>query len=77
MGAYQHFLVRRVEDGTMRTVTAQSVQSAMRHFISQYGPPVGEVFGVKPRLEGDWEFFSITSRGMRRVPEPQYEDDLY
>jgi hypothetical protein len=62
------FLVRRLEDGTMRTVTARgSTRNAMRVFVARYGPPVGEVFGVKLRGEDEWSYFKTTSSGIRQV----------
>jgi len=59
-------LVRRLEDGTMRTVQAQSPRGAMRVFAAQYGPPRGEAFAVKARGSyDDWEVFAITATGIR------------
>jgi hypothetical protein len=61
------FLVRRLEDGTMRTVQANTPRGAMQSFVAQYGPPIGEEFGVKERGSGDWEFYRVNSGGIRRV----------
>lgn len=61
------YLIRREETGHMYTVQATSTKNAMRTFVARYGPPAGEVFMVKPRGEGNWEYYSITSRGIRQI----------
>lgn len=65
----QLYLIRREADGTMRTVQATSTKGAMRVFVARYGPPSGEAFGVKLRGEGYWEYYSVTSRGIRRLAD--------
>ena len=67
MAAKQAYLVRREADGTMRTVQAQSCRGAMVVFSGEYHPPVGEVYRVKPREAGDWEYYKITSEGLRKT----------
>ena len=73
MGAHELYLIRREATGHMYTVEATSTKGAMRIFAARYGPPIGEAFRVKLREgmhrnpgEGDWEYYSITSRGLRR-----------
>jgi hypothetical protein len=63
------FLVRRLEDGSMRTVMARgtTTRHAMRVFVAKYGPPVGETFAVKLRLGSDWDYYRTTSSGIRQV----------
>lgn len=62
------FLVRRVADGTVRTIVARgSEKNAMRSFVARYGPPVGEEFAVKRRGDGDWTYFRTTNNGIRSV----------
>lgn len=69
MAAEQMFLVRRLEDGTTRTIVAraETTRGAMRVFVALYGPRVGEDFAVKLRGEGDWDYFRTTSRGLRQL----------
>jgi len=67
----QTYLIRRMADGTQRTVIAQSYEGAMVLFVAGYGPPDGEDFGVKPRGEGDWEYYrrtNSTDKGFRKLP---------
>jgi len=72
MSEKQHYLIRRLADGTMRTVTAQSCRGAMGLFIGQYKPPADEIFLVKARGTSDeWEAYKVTRTGngygMRKV----------
>jgi len=61
------YLIRRIDDGTLRTLEAQSVRGAMRLFVAKYGPPIGETFAVKLRLgTEDWTYYSVTKRGIRQ-----------
>lgn len=55
----------------MRTVTSRGdVRHAMREFVARYGPPVGEIFGVKVRGDSsDWTYFKTTHSGIRQVNE--------
>ena len=60
------YLVRRLADGTMRTVQSTSPKGAMRLFAASYGPPIGEGFAVKSRGGSDeWEVFQVTATGLR------------
>jgi hypothetical protein len=67
MAAQQAYLVRREADGTMRTVQAQSCRGAMASFLITYRPPVDEVYRVKPREAGNWEYYKITPSGIRKL----------
>ena len=68
MPSMQAYLIRRLADGTMRTVQAQTTRGAMRYFVATYGPPIGEDFAVKER-EGSsqWEVFRMTKNGFRTM----------
>jgi len=67
MPAKQTYLIRRLADGTQRTVQAFSGRGAMQVFVAGYGPPVGEDFAVKVRGEDGWEHFRVTSGGIRKL----------
>jgi hypothetical protein len=69
MPAKQTYLIRRMADGTQRTIIAQSPRGAMQLFVAGYGPPIGEDFGVKIRGEGGWEYFRVTSGGIRKLAD--------
>jgi hypothetical protein len=59
----QYFLVRRVADGTCRTVMAYSTKGAMTKFLATYRPPVGEIVEIKLRGGGgDWEAYKVYGR---------------
>lgn len=63
----QAYLIRRESDGTMRTVQAQSCRGAMLIFVGTYKPPYDEVFRVKPRDSGSWEYYKVTPQGVRKL----------
>lgn len=68
MSKQQAYLIRRLEDGTMRTVQASNPRGAMRLFAASYGPPMGELYAVKARgEESAWEVFKVTSGGLRNM----------
>jgi hypothetical protein len=55
------FLVRRVADGTMRTVVAYSHRNAMELFRANYHPPPGEDYEIKERKADDeWVVYRVT-----------------
>lgn len=57
--AKKQFLVRRVVDGTMRTVTSTSMRAAMAEFVAKFHPPKGEEYDIKERGIGDWETYKV------------------
>ncbi len=60
--AKEAYLIRRVLDGTMRTVQAFSAKGAMTAFVTDYRPNVGERFQVKKRGSGEgWTEYKVTS----------------
>lgn len=69
MPVKQTYLIRRIADGTQRTVVAQSERGAMVLFVAGYGPPVGEDFGVKVRGELGWTYFRRTKTGIRKLAD--------
>ena len=65
---HEAYLIRRLEDGTMRTVQAGSPRGAMRLFAAKYGPPEGELFAVKLREGGgEWEVFRVSRGSLRSM----------
>lgn len=69
MGApIKQFLVRRVADGTMRTVNSTSCRAAITEFICKYvGLEEGEDLSVKERSgSADWEVFRYQGVGKVR-----------
>lgn len=55
----ERYLIRRIADGTIRTVVAATARGAMRVFVTKFQPPIGEIFEVKLRGGGDWETFKV------------------
>lgn len=66
MPALESFLVR-IEDGTVRTVTAHSIKGAARSFITTYAVEPGMRFWVKRRGENGWTGFTRTKLGTRQL----------
>lgn len=60
MAARKQYLIRRVGDGTCRTVTAPSTRAAMKAFLISYRPGKNESFEVKERGAGEWESYKVT-----------------
>lgn len=67
MPAKQTYLIRRLIDGTQRTVIAMSPRGAMMLFVAEYGPPMGEEFAVKVRGEEGWTGFRIGRGSIRKI----------
>lgn len=64
------YLIRRLRDGTMRTVVSTSPRSAMLEFFVNYpGADKGEVFKIKARggLGWDAEFKYLGCGKFRKV----------
>jgi hypothetical protein len=65
------YLIRRVDDGTMRTVIARSIRGAIQKFVIDYKPAVDEDFAIKERMSNDpWEYYRVGVGGIRKVKGP-------